>query len=519
MGNTIKEEMLQDLPENVREKASVTMGYQTYLQAINDHLKTIYGDYANWTKCIEKYFESDQYNANCHYVQSCDDIPELSRDDLNKMLHEEVEYSDKIKKLLEKKELLNDKNEHCEDTSYNILSILGIHPDIKDDSLFKWLINRKYINTQQYIQIKERFNNNLDIIYLVADIMSSLFLNGFVLEFPSVGGVMTQQKGQYYFRGENAFYNSSKPSLYRKKKDVRIPKSLQGLIEILRRDECWNFLDQFDAVKHWSASSINYLAISQHYGLKTQMMDITSDLKTALFFACCKFGNDQKWHPLKNEEIKYRDSRQYISSIGGDSRYGIIYRCPTEINDMKWAVSDKNAGFNIITPIGYQPFMRCSHQYGYMLLANNENYDMMQDPLFDKFKIRLDEELCSWIYEEMDRGSAIYPHEDIPNIAKYIEGMNNQHIFSENVFKNVMNELDIGSAGEQRIKEALRKHGYSIRSHISYFSNNKLNKINKKYTAEIAYSKMGAISLARPILILPSETSLEERNGEYFLAE
>lgn len=512
MGATIKEEMLQGLAESVREKASVTMEYQTYLGVINDHLKTIYGEYADWTKCIDNYFRSEQYNANCHYVQSCADIPELSRDDLDEMLNEEVRYSAKIKELLGQKQVSDNKNENCEEVIFSILSILGIHPDIKDDSLFKWLINKEYIKTYQYAQIKEKFHNNLNLAHLVADIMSTLFFNGFVLEFPCVGGVMTQQKGQYYFRGENAFYCSSKPSLYRKKKDDRIPKYLQELIEILRRDECWNFLDQFDAIKHWSASSINYLAISQHYGLKTQMMDITSNLKIALFFMCCKFGSDKKWHPLKNEEIKYKDSRKYISTIGGDSRYGILYRCPTEINDMKWAIADKNAGFNIITPIGYQPFMRCSHQYGYMMLVNGEDYDMMQDPLFDKFKIRLDEELCSWIYEEMDKGNEIYPHEDIPNISQYIEAMNNQHIFSENVFKTLMKQFDIGSRREQAIREELEKYGYFIRSHISYLSNNKLDKINKKYTAEIAYSKTGATSLARPIIILPSQTSVKEKD-------
>lgn len=94
--------------------------------------------------------------------------------------------------------------------------------------------------------------------------------------------------------------------MYRKKKDDRMPKYLQGFIEALRRDECWNFLDKFDAVKHWSASSINYLALSQHYGLKTQMLDITSNLKTALFFACCKLGKDNKWYPLTNKDIKYK---------------------------------------------------------------------------------------------------------------------------------------------------------------------------------------------------------------------
>lgn len=186
---------------------------------------------------------------------------------------------------------------------------------------------------------------------------------------------------------------------------------------------------------------------------------------------------------------------------------------------MKWAISDKKSGFNIITPIGYQPFMRCSHQYGYMMLVNNENYDMMQDSLFDKFRIRLDEELCLWIYEEMEHGNAIYPHEDIPNIEKYIEPINKQHIFSEKVFKLLINDLNIGNSGEKRIREDLKKYGYDIRADISYLSSNKLNKINKKYTADIAYSKTGAESLSRPILILPSDTILEKKDGECHLAE
>ncbi len=509
MGTTIKEEILQGLPENVRGKSKVTMSYQTYLQAISDNLQSIYGEYADWTDCIGNYGKSRQYIMGCHYVQNCEDIPTLAPQDIDKMLYEEAQYSAKILELLKKRDLLDKQKDNYKNLLYCISEILGVQPDTKEEGLYKWLVNKEYIKTQQYAQIKQKFNNNLELVYIIVDVLSTLFLNGVVLEFPSVGGVMTQQKGQYYFRGENAFYNSSKPSLYREKKDTRIPKTLQYLIEVLRRDECWNFLDQFDAVKHWSASSINYLALSQHYGLKTQMMDLTSDLKTALFFACCKFGNDHKWHPLKNEEIKYKDSRPYISANGGDSRYGIIYRCPTEINDMKWAISEENSGFNIITPIGYQPFMRCSHQYGYMLLAKNEDYDMMQDPLFDKFKIRLDEEFCLWIYEEMDKGNAIYPHEEIPDISQYIEPMNNQHVFSEKVFKTIIKELNVGNNGEQKIRKELGKYGYSIRSQISYLSTKKLNKINKRYTADIAYSKIGVSSVASPIIILPSESFLE----------
>lgn len=509
MGITIKEELLKQLPENVRGNADITMSYQAYLKIINNHLKTIYGEYADWEKCIENYFESEEYKMNCHCVTQCEDIPIIDRDYLHRMLDEEEQYAFRVKRLLEE-------DWKC---AVKKARILGIHPQVEGEGLFQWIVDRTYTKTDQYKEIKNNFSENLNCVHLITDIMTSLFLNGFILEFPSVGAVMTQQKGKYYYRGENAFYGSSKPSLYRKKKYGRIPQYLQGIIEDLRRDECWKFLDNFDAVKYWNASAVNYLALSQHYGLKTQMLDITSNLKTALFFACCKLGEDNKWYPLTNEDIKYKDSRPLISALGGDSRYGILYRCPTEINDMKWAIADKKAGFNIITPIGYQPFMRCSQQYGYMMLVKNEKYDLMQDPLFDKFRIRLDEELCRWIYEEMEQGNAIYPHDDIPNIEKYVKTINEQHIFSEEVFKVEINDFKIGTSEEKRLREELKKYGYDIRSHISYISHNQLNKINKKYNADIAYAKAGAEALARPLMYLLRNVAIEERDGENHLAE
>ncbi|MGC4019984.1 MAG: FRG domain-containing protein [Muricomes sp.] len=484
------------------------MSYQTYLEAINSHLKTIYGEYANWTKCIDNYFRSSQYRMNCHYAWRCEDIPVLQRDDIEKMLKEESHYTEKVEELLTRTEFSKESER---------LKILGIYPDINRDSLYEWLIDKKYLKSSEYAQIKKAFENNSNLIYMIEDLLSTLFMNGFILEFPLVGGVMTQQKGKYYYRGENAFYGSSKPSVYRKKRDERISKTIWDLLDVLRQYECWNFLDQFDAVKHWQASSVNYLALAQHYGLKTQMMDITSNLKTALFFACCKCGRDRKWYPLSKEEIEYTNSRQQISSLGGDSRYGIIYRSPTEINDMKWAMSDEQTKFNIITPIGYQPFMRCSQQYGYMMLVKDEGYDMMQDPLFDKFRIRLDEELCLWIYEEMDKGNAIYPNDDIPDISQYIEPMNSQHIFSEEVFQTALEGFNMDSNSIKKVRKALEREGYSMRSHISYLSDNKLNKINKKYSADIAFSKVNTSAKARPVLILPSDTVLEEKGGQRVL--
>ncbi len=508
-----KKILLQDFPKILRENADVTMRYQAYLQIVNDYLMTIYGEYADWARCIDEYFKSDYYNKNYHYVHNCEEIPLLNGNDIENMIKQEEQYSSRVAELLSISEKTD--NYKGTDITHTIARILGIHPDISNNSLYNWIISREYLNSDQYNQVKSNFEKNQNLINLAGIVLSDLFRNGFCLEFPVVGRVMIQQKGRYYFRGENAYYGVSKPGIYRGLKEHTIPQYVQAAIEILRYYECWNLLDRFDAVKRWGNSSVNYMALSQHYGLKTKMMDVTSDLKTALFFACCKWGDDQRWHPLKRDEIEHVDSREYVSSIGGDSRYGIIYRCPTEINDMKWAISDEKVGLNIIIPVGYQPFMRCSQQYGYMLMIDDQDYDMMQDPLFDKFKIRLDEDFCLWIYEEMDKGKAIYPHADIPNIEQYITPINKQNCFSEETFKTFVEGVRVNSNGEKRLRKSLQGYGYYIIPQISHLSDQELNTINKIYDVEVACSKIGIQAVSRPIYTFPTATLNEFLSREY----
>ena len=72
------------------------------------------------------------------------------------------------------------------------------------------------------------------------------------------------------------------------------------MVGLLRLNEGCSFLDNFDAVKYWNISNISYVALAQHYGLKTIMMDVTSDLMTALFFTSCYLAAVLLYGVLKN---------------------------------------------------------------------------------------------------------------------------------------------------------------------------------------------------------------------------
>jgi len=395
------------------DSTEVTFGYQKDLLLVNHHLDAIFGDRADSKKCLDAYFHSSKYLRECHNCKNIKEIILLKIDDIKQMIHEEDQYS-ALKRDLEKyhqKFLAAAPGKEKNKCIYELASILGILPENDKQSLFSWIIQKEGITIQEKEQLYKKIEERMGSLSIAADTLARFFIPGLLLTFPSVGTVMTQQRGKYYYRGENAYYRSSKASIFRK--NSNLPPELQIILTALRYAECEKFFDKFDAVKNWDYSDVNYTALMQHYGLQTHMIDITSDLMTALFFACCRFGEDHKWHPLRKDEIECADSRGNNPNLV-DSRYGILYRTPTEITDLKWAVADENARIQIITPVGYQPFMRCSNQYSYMMLTDiNGKYDMLCDPLFDIYKIRLEEGFCKQIFEQMDCGNKIYPNESL----------------------------------------------------------------------------------------------------------
>ena len=313
---------------------------------------------------------------------------------------------------------------------------------------------------------------------------------------------MTQMKGRCFYRGENAYYKTSKASCFRGKPWSELKDTgWDYILWMLRLYQCYDFFDKFDVVKKWKVSEVNYMALAQHYGLRTSLIDMTTSLKTALFFACCKADrNGLDWHPLTKVDFERANSRRNIAALGGDSRYAVLYYVHTNIVDCQWVTVKEEETRNIITPIGYQPFMRCSTQYGYMM-NTDENYDLMQDKLFKKVKFRLTEDFCNWIYEERDCGRAIYPNDNdiarIKDIVHVVSSLNNSVEFSkynaENVRKDItsviMNELE-KELDPGYYFSSLKCLGIKIKDEVELLSDKKIEKINKRYTIDKVESKM-----------------------------
>lgn len=498
------EQFKKCLPEGLQKVADVSFSYQRSWSIISDHLKTIYGKYADPQYCLDAYFSSGEYKNSCHIARRFSDIPLVSVDDIKQMLFEEQEYNKTVDELLA---IL--KEEESEENTNRLASLLGILPSDNPASLFRYIIANDHIPEDERESVIDKMKCNQNLLRIITNMLTKTFTPGYLLEFSATGCVMTQPRSRFYYRGENAYYRSSKASVYRST-DKTKPASIQAFIDRLRLYQCWETLDKFDAVRQWGICEINYMALAQHYGFRTQMIDITSDLKTALFFACCKYGADQKWHPLSNVDFDHRSSRKEVAAkCRGDSRYGILYRSPSEITDLCWCIEPAETAYEIIIPVGHQPFMRCSQQHGYMLLAR-EDYDLFLDKRFEKLKFRLTEDICNWIFEEMEQGNLVYPYDDIPDISPDFERLNAQMIIERNIFEIVANDFQLKGIDRTNALTVLKQYGFEIKEAVSVIMPERLEEINKTYSAQYAMQKMEVMPQYSPILSIYGDTPVNK---------
>ena len=479
----------------------ITLSYRDNFRIINDRLKDLLGERADWKLNLDKYYSSEEYLSSCRIVSNVDDIPELSLNDIQKMISADEQYKNKANRLLSLDKIISNNsvsNEKYLEAIYEATAIIGL---FEGDTcpLFDWISDRKGIKLSDLPLI---INNDprirtYPILSIIISFISSLFVSGNLYSFTGVDTVMSQPKTKYYYRGENAFYNSSKAGYFRSTRDQ---SAISELIDLLRSSEAGYFLDNFDAVKYWNKCSVNYLALLQHYGFKTKMIDITSSLMTALFFACCTYENNT-WRPLHKEEFEKPNSRKSVYMHGGDSRYAIIYRSLTEINDIQRALYNEDPFDRYITPVGYQPFMRCATQSAYMLYSKEE-LDLYKYSEFEKYKIRLSEELCQLVFEQSHHGNDIYPKNDIADIHNYFEMINNTRCFSKPLFDRLCSDLKLSRLDIKNFKAQLKNYRYKIQNKTYIIRKEELEKINQSYPIEKAYELCGIEPCAKPIVVI-----------------
>ena len=263
--------------------------------------------------------------------------------------------------------------------------------------------------------------------------------NGFIIHHLH-GTIIEQSMNRSFFRGENRIFSRSIPSLLRaiKKRNYLTMEEIElyRLVSDMRIAEFKALLDKFRHVQTWNHGTVLYESLAQHYGLETNWLDITNDFKVALFFASCYFDG-KEWRPLTRARTEENSNTQY----------GVLFHVPSKIASraMGFATTlhedfldGKPRPFlnneNVIYPIGFQPFMRCSMQSGYGIYMRKE-LPLQEDPSFEKLVFHHSESLSEKVFEAMDGGKKIYPHEGLLKADFLIEQIRNLTSFSEDSFE------------------------------------------------------------------------------------
>lgn len=154
----------------------------------------------------------------------------------------------------------------------------------------------------------------------------------------------------FLFRGQGGFYSPCLPTLLRRDLD-----DAHLFIERMRVVEFELMLKRHPAVQFFYSMQfeVDYVGLAQHYGLYTDVLDLTSDIRTALFFAMCDYDRSHDCYHPKVED------KEYI---------GYIYAYPV-IGETMSCANDPGNGFLMrdLKVIGLQPFPRPGSQRGFSL--------------------------------------------------------------------------------------------------------------------------------------------------------
>lgn len=161
---------------------------------------------------------------------------------------------------------------------------------------------------------------------------------------PEIGTV------HYLYRGQNVEFAPCLPTIYRGN-----PSDEQIFLNRMRLVAFKRLLDSHPVIQYFFRKH-NFLVsvegLAQHYGIETEILDLTSNLDVALFFAVCKYNAG------KDSYDYYRDG----------VHKGVLYVFDPFYDNDTIPLSPMDSYMNgLIKPIGLQAFKRPSVQYGYGL--------------------------------------------------------------------------------------------------------------------------------------------------------
>lgn len=132
---SLKEQFSSELGSNI----DIKLDYHSYISIIQSHLKSLFGERADWNNNLKRYYSSSEYKAQCHIARNIDVIPEVPFDEIRTQLEAEEKYDrlvDRVMELYESVLIPND----CSHDEYitaikEVENIIGLNPFYKGPTI------------------------------------------------------------------------------------------------------------------------------------------------------------------------------------------------------------------------------------------------------------------------------------------------------------------------------------------------------------------------------------------------
>lgn len=277
-----------------------------------------------------------------------------------------------------------------------------------------------------------------------------------VLQMPRFTLKPSLRHNKFLYRGQSEFFSPCKPSMFRDKKKTYFVEDMIQINELeilLRQHPLVKLFEQgFKLLHEQIRFKVNYAGLAQHYYNNTFLLDLTSDMEVAKFFAVTTFDMDNDCY------VKYEGNK-----------LGVLYYFDIKPNSFS-GTEEKNY---IIDAIGKQPFMRSGNQSGF-LINMNKGDDFNKYPEVRYVFFRHDPAITDRIFVQFDNGNKIMPDEILRR--HWHARMNNAEakkiVSAEAVKLNFANNTH---ESHNKILKSLQQKGFKIKNYHPSFTEEELD--------------------------------------------
>lgn len=201
---------------------------------------------------------------------------------------------------------------------------------------------------------------------------------------------------KFLFRGQSQFYDKCVPGMFRSEENVAHHQYVEDVIQInelevlLRQHPLVRLFEQgFYLLHEFFCFRVDYEGLAQHYYGRTPMLDLTSDMEVAKFFAVT-------WFNMKED--------RYEKYTGNE--LGVLYYYDLAPD----AFTRRDGRDYLVETIGKQPFMRSGNQSGFLIrLDDTKDFNKLPEVRYVFF--RHDSAITDRIFAASGNGDKYMPQE------------------------------------------------------------------------------------------------------------